>query len=54
MTTWYEPMRTLKDNRVLFLHLLEENTAAKFHEMLAERPMHMDMCYSADVSGVSL
>ena len=47
-------MHDLKDNRVLFLHLLEENTAAKFHEMLAERPMHMDMCYSANVSGVSL
>ena len=44
----------MKDNRILLLHLLEENTAAKFHEMLAERPMHMDMCYSADVSGVSL
>ena len=54
MTTWYKPMRTLKDNRVLFLHLLEENTAAKFYEMLAERPMHMDMCYGANVSGVSL
>jgi len=54
MTTWYERRRALKNNRILFLHLLEENTAAKFHEMLAERPMHMDMCYSADVSGVSL
>ena len=54
MTTYKEQMRTLKDNRVLFLHLLEENTAAKFHELLAERPMHMDMCYSANVSGVSL
>jgi len=54
MTTYEEKIRDLKDNRILFLHLLEENTAAKFHEMLAERPMHMYMCYSADVSGVSL
>ena len=54
MTTYEEQIRNLKNNRVLFLHLLEGNTAAKFHEMLAERPMHMDMCYSADVSGVSL
>ena len=54
MSTHEGQMYNLEDNRVLFLHLLEENTAAKFHEMLAERPMHMDMCYSADVSGVSL
>jgi len=54
MATHEGRMRNLEDNRVLFLHLLKENTAAKFHEMLAERPMHMDMCYNADVSGVSL
>ena len=54
MATHEGQMRNLEDNRVLFLHLLEENTAAKFHEMLAERPMHMYMCYSANVSGVSL
>ena len=54
MTTPEEQMHDLEDNRVLFLHLLEKNTAVKFHEMLAERPMHMDMCYSADISGVSL
>ena len=54
MTTYEEQIRNLKNNRVLFLHLLEENTAAKFHEMLAERPMHMYMCYNADVHGVSL
>ena len=54
MTTYEEQIRDLKDNRVLFLHLLEENTAAKFHELLAERPMHMYMCYSADVGQVSL
>ena len=54
MATRGERIRTLKDNRVLFLHLLKENTAAKFHEMLAERPMHMYMCYSADVRRVSL
>ena len=54
MATYEEQVRDLKDNRVLFLHLLEENTAAKFYEMLAERPMHMYMCYSADVSQVSL
>ena len=54
MATHEEQMRDLIGNRVLFLRLLEENTAAKFHEMLAERPMHMYMCYSADVIGVSL
>ena len=53
MTTREEQRRDLKDNRVLFLHLLEENTVAKFHEMLAEHPMHMYMCYNADVNGVS-
>jgi len=41
MATREEQIRDLKDNRVLFLHLLEENTAAKFHEMLAERPIHI-------------
>ena len=54
MATREEQMRDLKDNRVLFLHLLDENTVAKFHELLAERPMHMYMCYSADISEVSL
>ena len=54
MATHEGQMRNLEDNRVLFLHLLEENTAAKFHELLAERPMHMYMCYSADISEVSL
>ena len=54
MSTHEGQMRSFEDNRVLFLHLLEGNTAAKFHEMLAERPMHMYRCYSADVDGVSL
>jgi len=54
MATYEEQMRNLKDNRVLFLHLLEENNAAKFHEMLAECPMHIHMCCSADVDKVSL
>ena len=54
MATREEQIRDLKDNRVLFLHLLEENTAAKFHELLAERLMHMYLCYSADVDSVSL
>ena len=54
MTAYEERIRDLKDNRVLFLHLLEENTAAKFHEMLAERPMHIHMCYSTDIANVSL
>ena len=54
MTTYEEQIRDLKDNRVLFLHLLEENTAAKFHEMLAGRPMHIHMCCSADVDNASL
>jgi len=49
-----ERMRNLEGNQELFLHLLEENTAAKFHEMLAERPMHMDICYSVKVNEVSL
>ena len=54
MTTREEQIRDLKNNRVLFLHLLEENTAAKFHELLAERPMHMYMCYDANADNVSL
>jgi len=54
MATPEERMRNIEDNRVLFLHMLEENTAAKFHEMLAERPMHMYMCYCTDTYGVSL
>ena len=49
MATREEQMRDLKDNRVWFLHLLEENTAVKFHEMLAEHPMHIHMCRSVDV-----
>jgi len=54
MRRYEDRVRDLKDNRILFLHLLEENSAAKFHEMLAERPMHMYMCYSADTDRVSL
>ena len=54
MATYEEQMRNLEDNQILFLHLLEENTAAKLHEMLAERPMHIHMCYYANVHGVSL
>ena len=54
MTRRGERIRNLKDNRVLFLHLLEKNTAAKFHEMLAEHPMHNHICYSTDVGQVSL
>ena len=53
MVTRDERIRTLKDNRVLFLHLLEENSVAKFHEMLAECPMHKDMCYDANADNVS-
>ena len=54
MTAREERIRHLKDNRVLFLHLLEENTAAKFHEMLAEHPIHMYMCYDAYADNVNL
>jgi len=54
MTTYEEQVHDLKDNRVLLIHLLEENTAAKFHEMLAERSMHIHMCCSADIDNVSL
>jgi len=48
MATHEEQMRDLIGNRVLFLRLLEENTAAKFHEMLAEHPMHIHMCCNSD------
>ena len=54
MATYEELARNLMDNRVLFLHLLKENTAAKFHEILAECPMRIHMCCGADVHNVSL
>jgi len=54
MATHEEQIRNLKDNRVLFLRLLEQNSAAKFHEMLAEHPMNTHLLCSAGVDGVSL
>jgi len=53
MTTREEQMRDLKDNRVLFLHLLEENTVAKFYEILAEHPMHIHIHCIANDNEVS-
>ena len=43
-----EQIRNLKNNRVLFLHLLEKNNATKFQELLAEHPEYVQMRCSVD------
>ena len=43
MTTHEQEMRDLKDNRVLFLRILEDNNPARCHELLAQHPEYIHM-----------
>ena len=49
-----ENKHDLMDNRVLFLHLLLGNSAAKFQELLVQHPEYTQMrCSTADGNKVS-
>ena len=52
-TTREENKRNLMDNRILFSHLLHENSAAKFQELLVQHPEYIQMRCSADENKVS-